>query len=370
MADTYDLIVIGTGPGGYVCAIRAAQLGLKIAVVEKDKTFGGTCLNVGCIPSKALLHASELFEEAGDNFAKMGIKVGKPTLDLAAMMKFKDEGVDGNVKGVAFLFKKNKVDDLPGHRPHRRARQGRGQGRRRQDADARHQDHRDRHRLRRGAAQGHRDRREAHRVVDRRARARQGAGTAAGGRRRRDRARARLGVAPARRRGDGGRVSRPHPARHGQRGLPPVPAHPGKAGHHVQARRRRSRRSTRRASGSRRRSSRRLAARRETIEADVVLVAIGRVPYTEGLGLDEAGVAKDNRGRVDRRCALRDQRAGHLRHRRRDRGADARAQGRGRGRRGRGDHRRPGRPRELRRDPERGLHLSGDRLGRERPRKS
>jgi len=110
----YDLIVIGSGPGGYVCAIRAAQLGLKTAVVEKDKTFGGTCLNVGCIPSKALLHASELFEEAGHAFGKMGIGVGKPKLDLAAMMAFKDEGVDGNVKGVAFLFKKNKVDTYLG----------------------------------------------------------------------------------------------------------------------------------------------------------------------------------------------------------------------------------------------------------------
>jgi dihydrolipoamide dehydrogenase len=111
MADSrYDVVVIGTGPGGYVCAIRAAQLGLKTAVVEKDKTFGGTCLNVGCIPSKALLHASELFEEAGHAFPNMGIKVGKPTLDLGAMMKFKDDAVDGNVKGVDFLLKKNKVD--------------------------------------------------------------------------------------------------------------------------------------------------------------------------------------------------------------------------------------------------------------------
>src|SRR5215468_10320221 len=115
MADTtYDLIVIGSGPGGYVCAIRAAQLGLRTAVVEKDKTFGGTCLNVGCIPSKALLHASELYEQTGHTFAKMGIKVGAPKLDLAAMMKFKDEGVDGNVKGVAFLLKKNKVDTFTG----------------------------------------------------------------------------------------------------------------------------------------------------------------------------------------------------------------------------------------------------------------
>src|ERR1700743_3156153 len=107
---SYDVIVIGTGPGGYVCAIRAAQLGMKVAVVEKDNTFGGTCLNIGCIPSKALLHASELFDEAGSAFAHMGIVVGKPTLDLPAMMKFKDEGVDGNVKGVAFLFKKNKIE--------------------------------------------------------------------------------------------------------------------------------------------------------------------------------------------------------------------------------------------------------------------
>src|SRR5256884_8742190 len=112
--SAYDLIVIGSGPGGYVCAIRAAQLGMKVAVVEKDKTFGGTCLNVGCIPSKAMLHASELFEETAHLFPKMGIKVGKPELDLAAMMKFKDEGVDGNVKGVAFLFKKNKIDSFQG----------------------------------------------------------------------------------------------------------------------------------------------------------------------------------------------------------------------------------------------------------------
>jgi dihydrolipoamide dehydrogenase len=110
----YDLVVIGTGPGGYVCAIRAAQLGLKTAVVEKRATHGGTCLNVGCIPSKALLHASELFEEAGHSFGRMGIKLGAPKLDLAAMMKFKDEGVDGNVKGVEFLLKKNKIDAVHG----------------------------------------------------------------------------------------------------------------------------------------------------------------------------------------------------------------------------------------------------------------
>jgi dihydrolipoamide dehydrogenase len=110
----YDLIVIGTGPGGYVCAIRAAQLGLKTAVVEKEKTFGGTCLNIGCIPSKALLHASELFEEAGHAFGKMGIGVPAPKLDLKQMLVFKDQAVDGNTKGVDFLLKKNKVDAFIG----------------------------------------------------------------------------------------------------------------------------------------------------------------------------------------------------------------------------------------------------------------
>jgi dihydrolipoamide dehydrogenase len=110
----YDLIVIGTGPGGYVCAIRAAQLGLKTAVVEKRATFGGTCLNIGCIPSKALLHASELFEEAGHTFGKMGIGISSPKLDLKTMMAFKDQGVDGNVRGVEFLFKKNKIDTFHG----------------------------------------------------------------------------------------------------------------------------------------------------------------------------------------------------------------------------------------------------------------
>ena len=111
---SYDLVVIGTGPGGYVCAIRAAQLGMKVAVVEKDPTLGGTCLNVGCMPSKALLHASEMFEEAAHSFAKMGVSVSAPKLDLPAMMNFKQQGIDGNVKGVEFLMKKNKIDVLKG----------------------------------------------------------------------------------------------------------------------------------------------------------------------------------------------------------------------------------------------------------------
>jgi dihydrolipoamide dehydrogenase len=106
----YDLIVIGTGPGGYICAIRAAQLGLKVAVVEKRKTHGGTCLNVGCIPSKALLHASDKFAEAAHELAAFGVITGKPKLDLAAMMKHKDDTVAANVNGVGFLLKKHKID--------------------------------------------------------------------------------------------------------------------------------------------------------------------------------------------------------------------------------------------------------------------
>src|SRR5436190_6441705 len=110
----YDLIVIGSGPGGYVCAIRAAQLGMKTAVVEKWSTFGGTCLNIGCIPSKAMLNASELYEEAAHKFGRMGIKVGTPALDLATMLKYKQDAVDGNVKGVDYLFKKNKIETFHG----------------------------------------------------------------------------------------------------------------------------------------------------------------------------------------------------------------------------------------------------------------
>ena len=111
---SYDLVIIGTGPGGYVCAVRAAQLGMKVAVVEKEATLGGTCLNVGCMPSKALLYASEMFEEAGHSFAKMGVSVSAPKLDLPTMMNFKQQGIDGNVKGVDFLMKKNKIDVIHG----------------------------------------------------------------------------------------------------------------------------------------------------------------------------------------------------------------------------------------------------------------
>ncbi len=114
MPDSFDLIVIGSGPGGYVCAIRAAQLGLKTACVEKRETLGGTCLNIGCIPSKALLQSSENFEEAAHKLADHGVLIDGVKLDLAKMQARKGEVVSANVKGVEFLFRKNKVTWLKG----------------------------------------------------------------------------------------------------------------------------------------------------------------------------------------------------------------------------------------------------------------
>ena len=111
---SYDVIVIGAGPGGYVCAIRCAQLGLKTACVEGRETLGGTCLNVGCIPSKALLHASELYHEAHTHFDEMGLVGAKPKVDLKQMLGYKQSTVDTNTKGIEFLFKKNKIDWLKG----------------------------------------------------------------------------------------------------------------------------------------------------------------------------------------------------------------------------------------------------------------
>ncbi|MEQ8902974.1 MAG: dihydrolipoyl dehydrogenase [Roseovarius sp.] len=111
---SYDVIIIGSGPGGYVCAIRCAQLGLKTAVVEGRETLGGTCLNVGCIPSKALLHASHMLHEAEHNFAKMGLKGKSPSVDWKQMLAYKDDVIGQNTKGIEFLFKKNKIDWLKG----------------------------------------------------------------------------------------------------------------------------------------------------------------------------------------------------------------------------------------------------------------
>ena len=112
--SSYDVIVIGSGPGGYVAAIRCAQLGLKTACVEGRETLGGTCLNVGCIPSKALLHATHMLHEAEHNFEEMGLKAKAPTVDWKQMLTYKDKTIETNTKGIEFLFKKNKIDWLKG----------------------------------------------------------------------------------------------------------------------------------------------------------------------------------------------------------------------------------------------------------------
>ena len=110
----YDVIIIGSGPGGYVCAIRCAQLGLKTACVESKETLGGTCLNIGCIPSKALLHASELFEETNHKFSKLGIVTGKSSVNWEKMLDYKSDIVNQNTTGIEFIFKKNKIDVIKG----------------------------------------------------------------------------------------------------------------------------------------------------------------------------------------------------------------------------------------------------------------
>ncbi|MEO6807861.1 MAG: FAD-dependent oxidoreductase, partial [Isosphaeraceae bacterium] len=114
VADRYDLVVVGAGPGGYVAAIRAAQLGMKVACVEKRASLGGTCLNIGCIPSKALLDSSELYHLAQSKFAKHGIRLDQIGLDLGAMLARKDQVVKDLTDGVAFLFRKNKITAYQG----------------------------------------------------------------------------------------------------------------------------------------------------------------------------------------------------------------------------------------------------------------
>ena len=232
----YDLVVIGAGPGGYVCAIRAAQLGMKVAVVDKGKTLGGTCLNIGCIPSKALLYATEMFEEAGHHLGPLGVVVAPPKLDLVTMMKHKDDTVAANVNGVAFLFKKNKIDWVKGEG--RIAAPGK--------VVVKGED-------------GNENTLEAKQSSSPRVPTSRACPASRSMRRRSSPRRARLVCAKppkklivvgagiiglelgsvwrrARHRGDGRGVPRPHPARHGRRDRQAVPAHPGKAGLHVPSR--------------------------------------------------------------------------------------------------------------------------------------
>ena len=293
----YDLIVIGTGPGGYVCAIRAAQLGQKVAVVEKRGTHGGTCLNVGCIPSKALLHASEMFEEAGHGLAKMGIGVGAPKLDLATMLKFKDEAVDGNVKGVDYLLKKNKIDSV--HGTGRIAAPGKvevkGPGGKTQTLETKAiviATGSEVARLRGVDIDGKRivssdqaialDKVPGHLLVI-------GAGVIG----------LELGSVWRRL---GSRVT---VVEFLDRILPGIDNDVGRQSQRLLEKQGLAFKLGSKVTGVDS-SDRALKASvepakggaAETIEADVVLVAIGRVPFTDGLGLDEAGVKKDNRGRV------------------------------------------------------------------------
>ncbi len=195
MANAFDVLVIGSGPGGYVCALRAAQLGMNVACVEKRETLGGTCLNIGCIPSKALLQSSENFAEAAHAFADHGVMVEGVRLDLARMQARKDEVVTANVKGVEYLFNKNKVTWLKGAA--RIVAPGRVEVGGTEYA-AKHIVHR--HRQREHAAARRRGRREADRDFHRRARSRGRARASRRHRRRLYRARARQRLAPAGRR--------------------------------------------------------------------------------------------------------------------------------------------------------------------------
>ena len=167
MADSFDVIVIGAGPGGYVAAIRAAQLGMSVACVDKRDSLGGTCLNIGCIPSKALLQSSEKYAEAQHALAQHGIKVGERRRSISTtMMARKDKVVAENTSGIDFLFRKNKVEHVKGAAQIRRAPTALDVDGTRARGEAR--DHH-RHRLGQRAAAGRRDRREDHPLLDRRA---------------------------------------------------------------------------------------------------------------------------------------------------------------------------------------------------------
>ena len=362
---TYDLVVIGTGPGGYVCAVRAAQLGMKVAVVEKNATLGGTCLNVGCMPSKALLHASEMFEEAGHSFAKMGVSVSAPKLDLPAMMNFKQQGIDGNVKGVEFLMKKNKIDVHPAARARFLAPARSRFQRRRQD--------------RRSvetkniviATGSDIARLKGIEIDEKRIVSSTGALSL-------DKVPGKLLIVGA---GVIGLELGSVWHRLGaevtvveflDRILPGMDGEIAKQFQRILEKQGFAFKLGAKVTGVDT-SGKTLTAKvepaaggaAETLEADVVLVCIGRVPYTEGLGLKEAGVALDNRGRVQIDphfatsvkgvYAIGDVVAGPmLAHKAEDEGVAVR-----------GDHRGAGRPRELRCYPRRRVYHAGSVVRRQ-----
>ena len=232
--DSYDIVVIGAGPGGYVAAIRAAQLGMRVACVEKRASLGGTCLNVGCIPSKALLQSSHHFEAAAHEFAHHGVKISGVEPDLRRHAHAQEPGGPRPDPGGRLPVQEEQGRARPGLRPHHRRRRRRGDaGGRRRAEGAEGREHRHRHRLGGRLAARRRGRREAHRQLHRRARPAERAGDDDRGRRRLHRHRARLGVAAARRQGHRRRVPRPGAGGHGRRGVEADAAHPAEAGPRV-----------------------------------------------------------------------------------------------------------------------------------------
>ncbi len=230
----YDVVIIGGGPGGYNAAIRAGQLGLKAACVEKRATLGGVCLNVGCIPSKALLHASEMFEMAGQGLRRARHR-GDGEAESAG-----DDGAEGRFGRPADQGDRVPVQEEQGRldqgrRKDRRPWQGRGDGRGRRADDAGGEEHRHRHRLGAGAAGGREGGPETHRRFHRRAHPARSPEEPDRDRRRRDRAGAGLGLATAGREGDRGRVPRPHRPRRRRRHRQDLPARADQAGDRVQA---------------------------------------------------------------------------------------------------------------------------------------
>jgi dihydrolipoamide dehydrogenase len=352
MAETnFDVIVIGAGPGGYVAAIRAAQLGLKTACVESRETLGGTCLNVGCIPSKALLHASELFEEAAHGtLAKWGVKVGNVELDLDTMHAGRREAVAGLTKGIEFLFKKNKVTWLKGH--------ARFTGANSSTSRAPSYTAKniviatgssvtplpgveiDQERIVDSTGALELPKVPGHLVVI-------GGGVIG----------LELGSVWKRL---GAKVT---VVEYLDQILPGMDGEVRKESAKIFKKQGFELRTGTKVTGAQKSGEPASPSvepakggEAETIEADVVLVAIGRRPNTDGLGLEAAGVA-GQQARPDRgRPRFPHRRPRHLRDRRRDARPDARPQGGGRGRRGGRDPRRPDRHRQPRRDPERRLH--------------